>query len=354
MKTRIYITLLVGLILSLFTVTGLNAAYLEESPPDSGREIYVPPPYVSPYVPPRYPPPPRYGSFYDFVDSLRLASNRPYRYGGLDIYFLRGADFYIQIARNIITLDEAHRRGVIRISETGGGEVKKVRVSSFTGSYILIMAGEIVSGGRQTRTMVKDVLVPPYARNLVVDVYCIEEGRWEETDKGFSPAEPMLDSHIRGKVMREESQSNIWSGIREEEDSARSYSDTHDLLELYQKRGRDRNLMRELRRARSWIPSNSIGMVVYKNGCIIGMDAFYSHSLFLREFDKLFSSYYYTKSYVDCESIPVKGFLNNLRRVSITEDRGYRGAGRLYDISTPGYYGSALDFGGIIHIGIVN
>ena len=33
------------------------------------------------------------------------------------------------------------------------------------------MAGEIVSGGMQTRTMLKDVLIPPYAKNIVIDVY---------------------------------------------------------------------------------------------------------------------------------------------------------------------------------------
>jgi hypothetical protein len=357
MKTKIYILLIITALLIPLSLLGTaGAAYLEGDTDDDnqrGKE-YVPEYYVPPrYVPPR-------NNFLSFVRSLRVISGHPIRYKGLEIYFIKGHDYYIQsnIYRNIITLDEAYRRGVINIAEYDSGVVSKIRINSYSDSYIFIMAGEIISGGMQTRTMVKDILLPPRAKNIVVDVYCIEEGRWEAGRKEFTPAEPMLDSDIRKKVLREDGQDTIWSGIREHEKEAGSYSETHDLLEVYKNRGEDIRVKSEISRIVRRLPGNSIGMVAVKNGRILGIEAFYSHNMFEKQFHKLFRSYYYTTVpgvyYKNVTISDVRRFLKRLPNSRVLKETGYPGSGRLYDVSVNGFYGSALDFRGILHLSLIN
>lgn len=371
MKAKINIMIIISMILSMAIVAAPRAAYLESD--DKGVQEYLPPPEI--YIPPRppryIPPPPRYDDYYSFVRSLRLVSNRPIGYKGLEVYLIKSADYRIlqRVVRNIITLNEAYRRGDIRISEHSGGVVSKIRIDSYSSGYIFIMSGEILSGGRQTRTIVRDVLVPPRARNIVVDVYCIEEGRWEDTKQNFAPAEPMLDSSIRNQVQRKEGQSSVWSGVREQESELSVSSETHDLLEVYKKRPEDSRLSSEITKMRRRLASNAIGMVAVKDGRIIGIEAFYSHSMFDRQFHKLFSSYYYSgvshSYYRRTTSSDVKRFLRDLRRGRVTRDSGYVGAGSLYDVSvggpSRGFQGSALSstgeplgFGGIVHLSLID
>jgi len=355
--TKKFLLAMSFLLMLLFT-TPANAAYLQgdDEINNDYKEVY-PPPQI--YIPPKIYLPPRYNDFYSFVSSLSVVSDSPISYNGLSIFLISGGgDYYIQSeSRNIITLEDAYRNGVIRINEYDNGIVSKVWVDNYSASHIFLMAGEIISGGKQTRTIVRDFLVAPYARNAAVDVYCIEEGRWDDRPKIFTPAEPMLDSRIRGKVLREEGQDKVWSGIREYEKNSREYSNTHNLFEVYKKRGADSGLEREIGRIIDRFPYSAIGMVVTRKDQILGVEAFYSHELFMKQFDKLYRSYYYAEVggwfYRNVTGNDVQNFLSSLKESRLTEETAYSGVGRLYDVSVNGYYGSALDFGGIIHLSMI-
>ena len=203
----------------------------------------------------------------------------------------------------------------------------------------------------------KDFLVPPHARNVVVDVYCVEEGRWDDGKGYFAPSEKMLDQTLRGKVLRKEGQSEVWNGIRDQEEKSGIPAKDHNLLEHYSYTQRNDKLDRRMHKIRRGIPHDAVGMVITKKNRILGIEAFINHDIFTREFNKLFRSYYYTDVpgwfYTSVNASDVRRLLHRLPKSSVYRDTGYRGSGRLYDVSTGGFYGSALDFGGILHLSLI-
>jgi hypothetical protein len=59
---------------------------------------------------------------------------------------------------------------------------------------LLLLAGELVSGGKQDRIIAKDRIVAPGAEPLPLDVFCVEHGRWSSGSnspppkRSFTPA----------------------------------------------------------------------------------------------------------------------------------------------------------------------
>jgi hypothetical protein len=53
---------------------------------------------------------------------------------------------------------------------------------------LLLLAGEIVTGGKQDRIVAKDRIVPADADPIDLGVFCIEPGRWTESSANFGAA----------------------------------------------------------------------------------------------------------------------------------------------------------------------
>ena len=77
------------------------------------------------------------------------------------------------------TLDEAIDRGTLVIGEKGGGSVPVVSVENRSKeAYILLMMGDVIKGGMQTRTVRHDTVLGPGQR-LDLEVFCVEAHRWQ-------------------------------------------------------------------------------------------------------------------------------------------------------------------------------
>jgi len=55
---------------------------------------------------------------------------------------------------------------------------------------LLLLAGELVSGGKQDRVIGKDRIVPVGAPPLPLDVFCVEHGRWTAA-RNSQPQKPL-------------------------------------------------------------------------------------------------------------------------------------------------------------------
>src|SRR4029077_12686100 len=55
---------------------------------------------------------------------------------------------------------------------------------------VILLAGELVSGGKQDRIIAKDRIVAPLA-TLPLDVFCVEHGRWSSGSQ-FSPSKTIV------------------------------------------------------------------------------------------------------------------------------------------------------------------
>src|SRR5688500_15326945 len=83
-----------------------------------------------------------------------------------------------KISSDYLTLDEAIKEKLIQVKELSSAEVNRVTVTNKASKAIYLMAGDIILGGQQDREVARDTIVPARVHNFVVEVFCVEHGRW--------------------------------------------------------------------------------------------------------------------------------------------------------------------------------
>ena len=131
-----------------------------------------------------------------------------------------------------LTLDEALRSGDVVVTESGGDAMQRSRdgrpvaIPQSGGPQVnqlvlinrgkrpvILLAGELVSGGKQDRIVAKDRIVPPGAPPLSLDVFCVEHGRWSSGSK-FEASNLMVHPSVREQAAVEQEQSKVWDAVR--------------------------------------------------------------------------------------------------------------------------------------------
>lgn len=140
-----------------------------------------------------------------------------------------------------LTLDEGLKSGEVEVTEAGkaqglvrprGVQPLPYRPSPFRGDQVntlvlvnhskrplLLLAGEIVTGGKQDRVIAKDRIVPSGADPIDLSVFCIEPGRWTESTAKFGTAAKgtvssfMVQPDVRQRAMVEKDQQQVWNAV---------------------------------------------------------------------------------------------------------------------------------------------
>ena len=129
------------------------------------------------------------------------------------------------------TLDEAIALGDAVVTEQGeylrrrrdgstipyiatGGQVNQLVLVNRGKRPLLLLAGEVVSGGKQDRIIGKDRIVPPGGEPLPLDVFCVEHGRWTGGSEQFSAANTIVHPTVREKAAVDQDQSKVWAAVR--------------------------------------------------------------------------------------------------------------------------------------------
>jgi len=131
-----------------------------------------------------------------------------------------------------LTLDEALASGDAVVTERGGEVLRRSRdarpiAEPFQGGAsvnqlvlinrgskpLLLLAGELVSGGKQDRIIAKDRIVAPGAEPLPLDVFCVEHGRWS-TGSRFAAAKIIVHPSVREKAAVDQKQAEVWEAVR--------------------------------------------------------------------------------------------------------------------------------------------
>lgn len=265
----------------------------------------------------------------------RLLIHAPQHFRGLTVFALelRGGEDDMDYA----TLDDALRQGILRVSDTGVVERVLMENLSRTQS-VFVMAGEVVSGGKQNRMVRSDTLIPPVTR-VSVPTYCVEQGRWVGHDK-FSGGRYLSNYALRQKAMAAAPQAEVWGQVEADQRRLRVESATKD----YEAGAASPAVARELDAYRGafaplWRP-RIVGFVVAQGNQIVGADAFCNPRLFLRLRDKLLDSYAF-----DCV-----GRFDRIRPPIFRQEDASDFMARIYTArfrrgDTPGA-GETLDFSG--------
>ena len=123
-----------------------------------------------------------------------------------------------------LTLDEGLTAGTVEVTELGAGlvrrrpgtprpdqaQVNKLALINHSKQPLLLLAGEIVTGGKQDRVVTADRIVLPGAE-LPLDVFCVEPGRWHGSSHAFGTKNLMAAPSVRQKAAVAQDQSAVWA-----------------------------------------------------------------------------------------------------------------------------------------------
>lgn len=232
-----------------------------------------------------------------------------------------------------LTLDEGVRSGEVVVTEAGQlpmmirrplprprygtAEVNKLILLNNSDRPLLLLAGEIVTGGKQDRVIGKDRIVPAHSDPIDLDVFCVEPGRWTGASNEFkSMGAQMAQPAVRKQAMAEKDQQKVWDSVRANNSetvevvasaptvntaassigglrSTTSYAQVmnntavqRELDKIAEPVTREyKSLIAELR------AKNAVGVVAAVNGQIVWADIFASPQLLERYWPKLVRSY---------------------------------------------------------------
>jgi hypothetical protein len=169
------------------------------------------------------PPPPRSEGDWRLLD--------PITYENISIFPVVSSNS--QDTSAFLTLEEGLATGEVIVREQGseglvrGRDDRSVYVpQSNTGASVnqlvlinrskrplLLLAGELVSGGKQDRVIGKDRIVPIGAPPLPLDVFCVEHGRWTGVSQ-FAAARTIVHPSVREKAAVDQKQAEVWDAVR--------------------------------------------------------------------------------------------------------------------------------------------
>src|SRR5713226_4264791 len=281
----------------------------------------------------------------------------PIRHGNLTVFPVVAARSFD--TKEFLTLDEGLRSGEVIVTESGGVQplIRRRRTpSSQSGAQVnqlvlvnnskrplILLAGEIVTGGKQDRVIGKDRIIPGESDPIDLGVFCVEPGRWTGSSDRFGvggtaagavPA-PIAAPSVRAKAMADKDQQQVWSevaktrtamaesvaveGAAQAINGTSSYARVMDNREVKQRvdsvaepiQRNYQSLIQQLR------DQHAVGVVVAVNGRMVWADIFASTKLLEKYWPKLVRSYaaeavVTRTSDREAESKQAQEFLNHL------------------------------------------
>ena len=108
-------------------------------------------------------------------------------------------------------------RGVVRPTATpqydSGASVNQLVLVNRSKRPLLLLAGELVSGGKQDRIIGKDRIVPVGAEPLPLDVFCVEHGRWTGSSSQFTASKTIVHPSVREQAAVDQKQTEVWAAV---------------------------------------------------------------------------------------------------------------------------------------------
>jgi len=259
----------------------------------------------------------------------------PIRSGNLTVFPVVASKSYD--TAEFLTLDEGLRSGDVVVTEAGqarglirhrpgepailhpirDAEVNRLVLVNNSKRPLLLLAGEIVTGGKQDRVIGKDRIVPAESDPVDLSVFCVEPGRWVaangkyefSTAAGGASGGLLAAPVVRSKAMGAKDQQQVWDSVRSSQramaesvevtgaapavNATTSYARVMDNKEVQKQVDAvaepvQRNYESVIRQLRD---KNAVGVVVAVNGEVVWADIFASTQLLQKYWPKLVRSY---------------------------------------------------------------
>ncbi|HKP67889.1 MAG TPA: DUF6569 family protein [Pyrinomonadaceae bacterium] len=141
----------------------------------------------------------------------------PYSHKNLTIYLIHGKNETSKT--NILTLQEAMDKGILRVYETS--EVNELSVENISKQFdVFIQSGDIVKGGKQDRVLAVSIIIAARSGRIKIDSFCVESGRWEkrgnENAGQFSSSnDRIVSKELKLAANGTRSQTDVWNKVSE-------------------------------------------------------------------------------------------------------------------------------------------
>lgn len=295
--------------------------------------------------------------FQRFMAGIRVGPAKAH--GGLLVFWLQATE--PPAALEVSTLDEARARGALVITEREQATVPELLVDNRGKVAVLLLAGEILVGGKQNRVLKEDILLPPLSGPRNIYVYCVERGRWNEGRKDFESKSSFTQPGVRAYLMRKAPQSEVWSAVGKAARAAEAPSPTDSYQQIYENPEVKAHLADAERGLDSTAAPGAYGAAVFTGSGLSGLDLFHAPALFAREWPKLLRAHA-VEAYRQPRPTEwpeaklrarVEGLLGAAARVEGTL-RGNAGVGQLFEFRLGQAQGAALVFEGrAVHAAIL-
>lgn len=224
-----------------------------------------------------------------------------------------------------VVVTEAGQSGLVRPRgthqrpvryEQGSDEVNRLVLMNNSNRPLILLAGEVVTGGKQDRIVAKDRIVPPNSDPVDLTVFCIEPGRWVESSTNFktsasSGAGFLVQPSVRREAMAAKDQHEVWNAVGNSNraladnvasapsQSAQMQSSTTSYAKMMQNETVKNKVDDEAKPIEHSYASvlgqlkdqHAVGVVVAVNGQIVWADIFGSSDLLQQYWPKLIRSY---------------------------------------------------------------
>ncbi len=190
-----------------------------------------------------------------------------------------------------LTLDRAVAQSVLKIREKGGGgSVPTVVVENTSrDAHVFIMSGEVISGGKQTRTVRQDVVLTP-GQTIELNVFCVEKNRWQG-ESTFGAANQLVPQSIRKQLRQGADQARVWSEVARNNRALNAENATGS-IELALKSPAVRDKLAEVRQTiLPGVPRGTLGYIFVSGGRAVGAEMFGSEAMARELLPKLLDSY---------------------------------------------------------------
>jgi hypothetical protein len=199
----------------------------------------------------------------------------------------------------------------------GGPSVNQLVLVNHSKRPLLLLAGELVSGGKQDRVIGKDRIVAPFGEPLPLNVFCVEHGRWSSGSQ-FDEAKTIVHPSVREQAAVKQKQGDVWAavtagsvaprapaspaprvGSADLEVTIQDEAPTQSYSKIYQSRRVSASvetvvseIQRRFRKETSGLKGERVvGVVVAYGGEVAWSDIFASDDLFNHYWSKLLRSY---------------------------------------------------------------
>jgi hypothetical protein len=218
-----------------------------------------------------------------------LKVDEPRRYKNMVVFPIRWGGK--QAGGDWSTMDIAAAAGELKVTEKGQATVPTVEMQNASNRTLLLMSGEIIKGGQQTRVIRRDTILDAQQR-ADVPVFCVEKSRWSG-GKEFKNSTNMAPAALQEQIKRGADQTAVWGEVQKKSEAVGAKSATGSLDEVLD----SSKVREEQNKARESLghfsPPETIGVAFgdLRTGRVVGLELFGNRYLFANLQEKLIQGY---------------------------------------------------------------